>query len=170
MISRKYPTQVIHLDDFHNPRAIRYAGENQAENYFLRSFNINLIIEKLLAPLQIKPTLSARLTLLDVDTDKYKVVKNYAINHDTIVIFEGVFLFRKELSPYIDCKIFLNIPLEESKKRAIVRDPQAIVSKYDVKYLRAQLKYMNEYPPPLTADIIIDNIDWEYPKITFPRE
>jgi phosphoglycolate phosphatase-like HAD superfamily hydrolase/uridine kinase len=158
-------TQLILLDDFHNPKATRYAGDDQAENYYQRSFNINAIITKLLEPIREKQDFSIRLRLLNLDTDKYDVVKEFSFDRDTIVIFEGVFLFRKELSPYIDYRIFLDIPFEESKKRALIRDPQAIVNKYDAKYLPAQLKYLEEYSPTLNADIIIDNADWGYPKL-----
>ena len=52
----------------------------------------------------------------------------------------------------------------------MVRDMQASVEKYDVKYLPAQLKYIREYPPRQVADIVIDNTDWEYPEISFSRE
>jgi len=170
LVSRNYRTQAIHLDDFHHPRAIRYSGKDQPDNYYNRSFNINLVIEKLLAPLFQKSVLSARLTLLDLNSDKYNVVKDYFANYNAIVIFEGVFLFRKELASYIDYKIFLDIPFEECKKRAKERDPAEIVSKYDAKYLPAQVKYLEEYPPPRTADMIIDNTDWEYPKVVLLRE
>jgi phosphoglycolate phosphatase-like HAD superfamily hydrolase/uridine kinase len=167
--SKGCPVQAILVDDFHNPKAIRYAGDDQADNYFNKSFNINLIIEKLLAPLQKKRPVTLKLKTLNWETDRYENKRGYTINQDTIVIFEGVFLFRKELAPYIDYKIFLDIPFEESKKRAILRDPQAIVSKYDVKYLPAQVKYTQDYPPPRTADIIIDNTNVEQPRLVFLR-
>jgi uridine kinase len=165
--SKGYQTQLISLDDFHNPREIRYAGEDQVDNYYNRSFNINLIIEELLAPVHQKKAVSTRLTLLDLNSDKYELVKDYAINRDTIIIIEGVFLFRKELAPYIDYKMFLEISFEESKQRAKDRDPETIIKKYDDKYLPAQRIYLEEYPPSNTADIIIDNTAWESPRITY---
>jgi HAD superfamily hydrolase (TIGR01549 family) len=166
LIARKYETQAIHLDDFHNPKEIRYSGKDQADNYYNRSFNINLIVEKLLKPIRRKRTFSTRMTVLDYRTDNYDTEREYSFSQNTIVIFEGVFLFRKELSPYIDYKIFLDISFEESKKRAKDRDPEAVIKKYDDKYLPAQAKYLEQYPPEKTADIIIDNSDWEYPKIS----
>ena len=168
LISRNYQTQAIHLDDFHHPMALRYAGENQADNYYNRSFNVSLIVEKLLAPLRQKSAFSTRLTLLDWRTDKYEVEREYSINQNAIVIFEGVFLFRKGLSPYIDYKIFLDIPFEESRRRALLRDAnlsEADLKKYDEKYLPAQAKYLEEYPPHQVADMVIDNTDWEQPRI-----
>ena len=163
--AKGHQAQLIHLDDFHNPKAIRYAGKDQADNYYNKSFNIQLIIDKLLAPVKNKGELSLMLKTLNWETDKYENERKYNATQNTIVIVEGVFLFRKEFSPYLDYKIFLDIPLEESKKRALARDPKAIISKYDDKYLPAQVKYLKKYPPGKIADLIIDNKDLEYPKI-----
>ena len=160
-----HQTQMIHLDDFHNPKAIRYAGKEQADNFYNKSFNINPIVEKLLSPIEEKKQVLTTLKLLDLNTDKYEIDKTYNVDQNIIVIFEGVFLFREELAPYIDYKVFLDIPFEESKKRAIIRDSEADEKKYDDKYLPAQKKYLEKFPPIKAADIIIDNTDWEYPKI-----
>jgi uridine kinase len=165
--TKGYQTQLLRLDDFHNPRAIRYAGKDQADNYYNKSFNTNLIVEKLLNPISKKKPVLLTLKALDPDTDKYEIIRTYNINRKTIVIFEGVFLFREKLATFIDYKVFLDIPLEESKRRAIIRDPEAVLKKYDVKYLPAQVKYLKKYPPAKKADMIIDNVNWEYPKITY---
>jgi phosphoglycolate phosphatase-like HAD superfamily hydrolase/uridine kinase len=159
-------TQMIYLDDFHNPKKVRYAGRNQAENYFNRSFNISLLVEKLLKPAREKGRVSTTLTLLDVNTDKANVGKNYTITPDTVVIVEGVFLFRNEVAPYLDYKVYLDIPFEESKRRAVTRDPAATVTKYDEKYLPAQQKYINELAPASIADMVLDNTDWRHPIIS----
>jgi len=163
--SKDLPTQLIQLDDFHNPRAIRYAGNDQPDNYFNKSFNIDLVIEKLLMPIQKKKSLSLKLKTLDWRTDKYDNERKYDIKPNIIVIFEGVFIFRKELATYIDLKVFLDIPFKESKQRAIVRDPEADLKKYDTKYLPAQAKYLKEYPPSKVADIVIDNTNYAYPTL-----
>jgi uridine kinase len=105
------------------------------------------------------------LTVLDWKTDKYEIEKEFSFHQDTIVIFEGVFLFRKDLSPYIDYKIFIEIPFEESLRRAKTRDIKEVFEKYNEKYLPAQKRYLEEYPPSETADMIIGNSDWENPKI-----
>ena len=168
-------TQLIHLDDFHNPTAYRYSGDNQADNYFNKSFNIETIINELLIPIQQKKIFLTTLTLLNLETDKYELDKEYSISLDTVVIFEGVFLLRIELSPYLDMKIFLDIPFEECIQRAWKRDSedfvqrygnrQELYTRYEEKYLPAQRKYLVEYPPQDTADIIIDNSNPEFPLI-----
>jgi len=169
LINNKYKVQIINLDDFHNPKSIRSSGANEVENYFNKGFDINTIIKKLLIPIRDKGNFSTTLTLLNLHTDKYETRKHFSFSKNTIVIFEGVFLFRKELIPYIDYKIFIDIPFKESMDRAIARDVpifgERIIKKYNEKYLPAQKKYLEEFSPAKVADIIIDNINWEYPKI-----
>lgn len=171
LISKNCKTQLVSLDSFHNPQRIRYSGENQAENYYNKSFDVKTIVEKLLTPIHQKSNFSISLSLLDLLTDEYKVEKEFSFDQDTIVLLEGVFLFRKELSPYIDYKIFIEIPFEESKNRARVRDililGEEVLRRYDEKYLPAQRKYLDEFPPQKTADMIIDNSNWEYPRVTY---
>jgi HAD superfamily hydrolase (TIGR01549 family) len=167
--TKGFQTQLINLDDFHNPKAIRYAGKDQADNYYNKSFNIDLVIDKLLLPIKKKIPVSLKLKTLNLTTDKYENEREYIIDANTIVIFEGVFLFRKELTPYIDSKVFLDIPFEESKKRAKLRDLHDSLNKYDIKYLPAQERYLREYPATKVANIIIDNTNWEYPRIKYVR-
>ena len=169
LTARDYRTQLINLDDFHNPKVYRYSGENQIENYYNKSFNIETIINKLLIPLNQKRIFSTRLTMLDWKTDKYEIEKEFSFHKNTIVIFEGVFLFRKELSPYIDYKIFIEIPFDESLQRAKTRDSEEVFKKYNEKYLPAQRRYLDEYPPTKIADMIINNSSWEYPKVKLLR-
>ncbi len=164
LISRGLKTQMVHLDDFHNPKAIRYSGENPADNYYNLSFNLDNLVNHWLIPLLKQGEYSVKLTVLNLETDKYETEKEYSFTPETIVIFEGVFLFRKELTPYIDYTVFLDIPFEESLERGKARG--GIAEKYDSKYLPAQRKYLAEYPPQRYADIIVDNSDWEYPSTT----
>ncbi len=178
LTSRGLKTQLLHLDDFHNPMEYRYSGEDQAENYLNKSFNIGKIVDKLLVPIQQKKAFTVRMTLLNLETDKYEIEKEYSVNTDTIVIFEGVFLFRKEFTPYIDYKVFLDISFDECIQRAWARDSEDFSQRYgDIeelnkrykgKYIPAQRKYLAEHPPVETADLIIDNTDWERPEIINP--
>jgi uridine kinase len=78
------------------------------------------------------------------------------------------------LAPYIDYKVFLDIPMKESRRRAALRDVpvfgEEILRGYDEKYLPVQTGYLDEYPPIDVADMIIDNNNWEYPVIKYTRQ
>lgn len=164
---KEYPVQVIHVDDFHNPKSIRYSEESDAENYFNLSFNLQAIVDKLLKPIRDKGSLTTELTVLDLGTDSFRNQRSYTVSPDTIVLLEGVFLFRKEISPYVDFYIYLDISFEECLKRGLARGGEE--ERYRTKYIPAQKKYLAEYPPSEHADIIIDNSNWECPRITFSR-
>ncbi len=169
LTSRNYKMQMILLDDFHNPKKIRYSGKDEIDSYYNKSFNLALIINRLLNPISRGKDFSIKLKLLDLYTDRFEAERKYFIDRDTVVIFEGVFLFRKELSSYIDYKVFLEIPLKESMHRARNRDTKIfgkeILKKYKSKYMPAQKMYFNQYPPYKVADMVIDNLNWEFPVI-----
>jgi len=172
--SRKCRVQAINLDDFHNPRKIRYSGKEEADNYYNKSFDYATIVKKLLMPIHQRKRFTTKLQILNLHTNKYNSKKRYAIDANTIVVFEGVFLLRKEIAPYIDYKVFLEIPLMESKRRANARDVpiygKDVLRKYDTKYLPAQKRYLRQFPPSKIADMIIDNHNWECPKMAPPTK
>ena len=140
--------QIIHIDDFHNPREIRYSGDNELENYFFKSFNIKKLVDGLLNPIKKSRFLQEKLSLLNLQTDKYDIIRNYSIDKDTLVILEGVFLFREEIEPYLDYKVFIEIPMELCKERALHRDVplygEDVLKKYDTKYIPTQKYYLEK--------------------------
>jgi len=158
---------VIHLDDFHRPKKQRYAGSNDADNYFYRSFNYPLLLERILVPLHDHQVVDVTLPILDPVTDQYDREKSYLIEAHTIVILEGVFLFREELANYLDLKVFLQIEFDEVIRRALVRDvnilADRVIERYRNKYLPAQQIYMELCSPAEQADLLIDNTDWRNP-------
>lgn len=166
---KKNKIQIIHLDDFLNPREIRYAGEDLSKTYFDQGYDIETLVEKLLVPIHQKSSFTVTLPVLNYETDKYDREKEYVFDQNTIVIIEGVFLYRKELASYIDYKIFLDISFEESKKRAETRDVpvhgEEIINTSHVRYWPAQKRYLEQYPPSKMADLIIDYTDWDNPKM-----
>jgi uridine kinase len=165
----KHKVAIIHLDDFHNPRDYRNAGPDPVQNYWESNFNIDSLIISLLAPLKRGEEFQADLKLLNLRTDRYEVEKQFTFDRETIVLFEGVFLFRRELIKYLDYKIYLDISFEESRRRALRRDlplyGDEFLTRYETKYWPAQKRYLEEYPPARFADLVIDNTDWRNPRI-----
>ena len=86
---------------------------------------------------------------------------------ETIVILEGIFIFRKDLLRYFNLKIFLEISFAESLRRALARDKQIqaheIEERYRVKYHPGQDLYLRLNDPKSAADIVINNEDYSNP-------
>lgn len=142
------------------PKSYRYdGGDSSPDNYYRRNFNLSNIIDEIFNPVFERNVINKKIKLLNLDTDKFTVIKSYNIDQETIVIFEGVFLFRKELINYLDLKIYIDISFDEAKKRFIKRDlplyGPSIYSKYQTKYFPAQRKYIKLINPINIADIII---------------
>jgi len=165
LINLGHKVQIIHIDDFQNPKIIRYASEDQVDNYFNRSWNLSQLVDELLAPIHSGRSISCSLMLLDIAADEFIAEREYKIEQDTIVLLEGVFLFRQELANFIDYKVFICVSFEEARRRIIQRDSCDIVQKIDTKYHPTQKKYLQEYSPEDLADMVIDNTDWNEPII-----
>jgi uridine kinase len=162
------------IDGFHNPKSIRYTkGENSPEGYYFDSFNHKAIAEVLLDPLS-SGKLQYKTAVFDYRTDSEVVLPVQTANKDSILIMEGIFLFRPELVNYWDIKIFVDVDFKITVKRAVKRATereyigaeQEILDKYEKRYIPGQQLYFDQAQPKEKADIVIDNSDFENPVIT----
>ncbi len=168
--SRGYGTEVVSIDDFHNPKEVRRNGENPLEAYYNNAFDYEKMIDKILEPISKNDEVHKLLKLLNINTDIYDIEKQVDINKNDVVIIEGVLLFRPPLERYIDYKIYLDIDYDEGIKRAKKRDKNRfeneVVKRYKKKYIPIQKRYIEENNPKIKSDITIDNNDFERPKIS----
>jgi uridine kinase len=158
------------IDGFHKPKSIRYQkGRNSPEGYYKDSFNNRAIIDNLLAPLGPDCNLQYTTAVFNFKTDSKVVIKPQSANPNSILIMEGVFLFRPELVKYWDLKIFLTSDFKTTVARAAKRDAwylgseKDVIEKYNQRYVPGQQLYIKEANPELAADIVIDNNDFENP-------
>jgi uridine kinase len=168
---RKRPYQIVHVDDFLRPRAIRYSGDaTEVEKYLDQSFDLNHLVDAVLEPLRRNGSVVTTITHLDVITDRYEVERTYRADGKTLVVIEGVFLLRPDVRCYLDGLVFLDAPDDELRARGRRRDAAQLGPDADrrfrEKYLPAQHRLFSLYPPCEHADVIIDNRDWRRPRIT----
>ena len=161
------------IDGFHNPKSIRYRkGRNSPEGYYCDSFDNQAIIDNLLKPLSPNGNLLYRTRIFDFKTDTKVISPLQKANEDTILLMDGVFLFRPELADYWDLKIFLDVDFKITVQRASKRDgyylgtTQEIIEKYYQRYVPGQKLYFADAKPKEQADIIIDNSNFDKPIIT----
>ncbi len=159
---------LIHSDDFHNPRAVRNQGD-PVQGYIAHAFNLSLIHDELLAPARRGESVNKTLDLLDLDSDAFSNTQHYTIRPDSIVLVEGVLLFRPPLDDAFDLRLFLHVPFDEVLRRVELRDvPRygpGIVERYHQRYIPAQQWYLETHRPRERADFVIDNSDWQNPAL-----
>ena len=164
-----FKVQIIHLDDFHNPSAIRNKESDPINSYLNNAFNLNRVEKEILEPASLEGFLEKELLLLDLETDEFHNNKSYLIDKDTIVLFEGVLLFREPIDKYFDFRIYIDITFEEVIKRATKRDygifGDSVIEKYKTKYIPIQKLYIDKYTPKKKSNIVINNEDYMKPKM-----
>jgi uridine kinase len=131
-------------DDYHHPGDHRYRqGEFSARGYYEDAFDHTAIL---------------------------RAVHEAALPN-TILLFEGVFLFRSELNACWDCRILVDVDAATSIERSVARDTgilgprDLILRKCIERYDPAWLIYVARDDPEAKADIVIDNRDPAYPDI-----
>ena len=164
------PVTVVHIDDFTQPRTRRSAAGDPIERYYNNTFDIDTLRRAILEPLAARKLGSVILRHEDPRDSSRMVEHGYSFaGSPSVVIVEGVFVFRPELVDYFDTKIFVDIPLSEIRERAIERDvPRfgfGVLKKYLTKYIPTQAHYLDTVRPYELADIVIDNTDWHNPYI-----
>jgi uridine kinase len=92
------------------------------------------------------------------------------VSSETVLLFDGVFLFRRELNAYWDFRILVHVDAKTSIARAVARDfdgtgeIETIRRKYEQRYEPAWLMYEALEEPVRKADVIVDNENVAQPR------
>lgn len=161
------------VDGFHHPRERRYRkGEFSAVGYYEDAYDYQAVIDCLLEPLsgEIFPV-SCHQVAHNWRTDMPEAAPPISVDANSVLLFDGLFLFRRELDAYWDFRILLDIDFATSLSRAFSRDTgllgevHMVRKKYEERYEPAWLIYVNEEHPESKADAIVDNRDFMNPEI-----
>ena len=163
------------VDGFHNPKEIRYRlGENSPEGYYRDSFNYEAVVNTLLKPLGPDGDRYYFRSVFDYRKEKPVDAPKELASSDSILVFDGIFLLRPELIKYWDFSIFVYVDFSTAITRGIRRyfdvsihpsDEDSIRRKYVARYIPGQQIYLKESEPRQRADLILDNNNFEHPKI-----
>jgi uridine kinase len=156
------------VDEFHNPKAIRYRlGRQSPEGYFRDSYNYEQLKAMLLDPLSPGGDRRYRTATFDHRTDQPVIVPEAQAAPGDILVFDGIFLHRPELRGYWDYSLFLEVGVAVSMARCALRDgtspdPQAPANR---RYVEGQQLYLRECEPWRHATVVINNETLESPRI-----
>lgn len=151
---------ILHIDDFINPRAVRYNDAYpQWECYYNLQWRYDYLIDEILAPIKTEGSFSKMIELYDKENDSY-LKEAFCTSNGGIVIVEGIFLQRKELSGIFECMVYIDVPEKTRLERVLKRDvyigsAEDIADKYEKRYFPAERKYLSECDPIGSADYIL---------------
>ncbi|MCA9569835.1 MAG: hypothetical protein KC656_18450, partial [Myxococcales bacterium] len=133
--------------------------------YYEDTFDLPLIRRALLVPVSRGPWPAAcRLVAFDYRAD-VPADEEVVVERDSVVLFDGVFLFRPELDGFWDVRVLVDVPDELAVARALERDagwmggPAVTERRYRVRYIPVWHHYVEQVDPLCRADFVVDNRD-----------
>jgi uridine kinase len=160
------------IDNFHNPRDIRYKkGKESAIGYYEDAHDYETLKQKLLAPLGPNRNLHYQTISLDLSKDEYINPEIKVATKDMILIIDGTFLFKRDLCCLYDFKIFVDTNFDIARERGAKREAQAFGSYekaeeiFIKRYHAASKLYLEQHSPQFYADVVINNNDFNNPEI-----
>ncbi|MFN8515403.1 MAG: uridine kinase [Chloroflexia bacterium] len=165
----------VSLDDFHRPRAERYAryGALSSVGFYEDAFDYPALWAAVLRPLGPGGDRRYRRAVFDVVADAPVAEEWLVATDDAILVFDGVFAQRPELAEAWDYRIFVQIPLALSLERALTRDlallgsAETVREQYARRYQPAQEHYLAMVRPMELADAVVENADPARPVVRF---
>jgi uridine kinase len=159
------PVIRVSVDDFHRPSTERYArGRLSPDGYYLDAFDYQKLRERLL--LSPGPGGNRRYVTAVHDQASDSPIgtpeERTAPTH-SVVLIDGVFLFRPEINYLWDYRIFLDVDLAIAYERGVSRDHEWIGSRakaqerYESRYIPAERLYLEQVHPEKLADVVISN-------------
>jgi uridine kinase len=158
------------IDDFHWPRARRYArGRDSAEGFYRDSYDYETFKRVLVEPFRTGWIGSFVLRAFDLKRDvPFEPVWSSGPK-DALLIVDGIFLNRPELKGLWNYSIWLEVQPDTAKTRVIARDAEDFEHEIanPERYTGGQELYLEQAKPREAATSIIDNNDYEHPRRIF---
>ncbi|MBE7121192.1 hypothetical protein [Bacillus cereus] len=162
------------IDDFHNPRAIRYVqGKESARGYYEDAHDYIAFKERLLMPLGPNGDLSYETISHNLITDIPVQNAPLVASPNMVLIVDGTFLLKKDIEHLFDYKIFVDTDFEIARKRGAKRETKAFGSYEEAervflnRYHAACKMYIDEHNPKDCADVVFQNSNFDDPVVVF---
>ncbi len=166
----------VSVDGFHNPADIRYRqGRNSPRGYYEDSFNHEAILSCILLPLGPGGNLKYRSEQFNYRTNSQVEAPWRDAPHDSVLLFDGVFLHRPELRQYWDLSVFIHAGFDTTLTRATIRDseisgsPDETREIYIQRYIPGQKIYLSAELPSEKATVVVHNDEIENRTLTINR-
>lgn len=166
------PVVRVMIDQFkrHVDRRTRFPP-GSPESYYHEMFDVDAIRDELLIPLGPGGSRRYRTQIMDVSGRTPVDSGIHEAPDDTILIADGGFPQKPALLPFWDVRVYLHIEVADVLRRGTIRDQawmesaDAAAARYRTYYIPGEELYLAEVRPAERADVLIDNRDFEAPRI-----
>ncbi|GIF08326.1 nucleoside/nucleotide kinase family protein [Actinoplanes siamensis] len=162
------PVVRVSLDDFHHVRAVRYRqGRESPQGFWEDSYDYQRFCADVLEPFAPGGSRCYRPAAHDLATDTVLRPPARTAPAGTVVVVDGLFLHRDEIGDVWDLSVFLRVPFAVTARRMARRDGTHPDPAHPSmrRYVEAQRIYYAACSPQRRADLVIDNADFDAPRI-----
>ena len=153
------------MADFQRPRAERERrGAYSAEGFYRESFDYSVFRRVLVEPFRLGGSTAFVTAAFDASRDAQVESKWTSGPADAILIVDGLFLNRPEISGVWNFSLWLDAPAAEAEARAAEAEPGDAAA---ARRTGGQELYRAQAHPRRTATAIVDNTDVEHPRRVF---
>jgi uridine kinase len=151
------PAVVIGGDHFNRPRSERSPYPADDEDY---GFAYGELVREVLEPARAGRRVEAAVRVKDWERDAWGE-QIFVVEPGAVVLVEGVFLFRPDVAPVLDLKVWLEFSFDEALARALVRDaeamggPDGVRERYATRYFPGQRRHLARDRPREQADVVV---------------
>lgn len=156
------------VDSFHQPQAIRYRrGRQSPEGFYHDSYQLDALQSLLLAPLGEMGSRQYKTAIFDHRMDEPVEQEFKVAPDDAVLVFDGIFLHRKELYGFWDFSILLDAPFDVTVRRCAQREGTSPdpADASNQRYIGGQQRYFQESRPRDAATVVIHYTDFSNPRI-----
>jgi uridine kinase len=161
------PAFLFSVDDFRRPLGA-LAGEDEATAYYDRYYDF-ASLDACLAAFEAGAA-QASVPRWDPARELVDGERELDFGDARLGFVEGVFVLRSEVAARAPL-LLLEVSEAEARRRIHARDAargrpaEVIEHRIDNRYFPAQRRYRATHDPVGRADVLIDNEDWEFPKV-----
>jgi uridine kinase len=157
---------VIGVDPWQNPQDVRFTTlGDPAPHFYRHALRFEEFFARVVDPLVAQRALHIETVGIRTDADAWEPLV-YDFDDVDVVLVEGIFLFRRDLAPRYDLRIWVHCPISTALRRALARNSErrprnALRRDYAEIYHAAQRVHFAADDPHACADLVLDNSDWD---------
>src|SRR5215813_1388829 len=166
---------ILNVDGWLNLPHKRFDQNALAVNFYENAVRLDQFFSQLVLPLRERRSIHLEADFTDETASDYRK-HTYDYQDVSVVLVEGIFLFKPQYRKYFDLAIWVDCSFPTALARAIERaqeglSPANTIAAYDTIYFPAQRIHLAQDKPRENADLIFENdIYAKQPVLKRPRQ
>ncbi|MGH9794702.1 MAG: uridine kinase [Candidatus Acidiferrales bacterium] len=149
---------LLGIDDWHNPPAVRFGDPDPGLRFFEKGLRFADLLEQVLLPLRAHGSIEVTADVMQTQ-DREPRRKTFSFRSIDLILFEGVFVFQRELQPLFDLAVWVECSFETALQRALARNMEGLseselLRDYHTIYYPAQRYHIQRDNPLEFAQLI----------------